>query len=374
MKRKIISYILAGTIIAVSPISTLVNMDQSVAFAWQTELPSGTKPGSGPGQGMKRPTDFVFDKEGSTIKDGEIDVPKEALLMLQFSNNVSGEEVLKENAEKISVTDSKGNPIEITITSVPESISVEDVFEYRRFLSINMKEYKEGETYTINVLPGIKAKNGTVMNEGFKISFTTAKSENIDSDIILNKNSAYLNGYDDNSIRPDIYMTRAEVAKVLKVITANTLLKDKPKYFTDISENQWFKEYVDFVSKADFMNGYSDGSFRPDEYMTRAEFVTAMSKFIDKKEGETSFTDISEHWAKKNIESFYNNGLIKGYDNNSFKPEQYIKRSEVVTIINKILGKDIILDEYADQIKTFIDLDINHWAYKDIISATLNIK
>lgn len=374
MKRKLVSCLLAGAMIMSAPVASVFNIDEPVALAWQTELPDGQPGGTGGGGGTGQGggnTAFTFSAEGSTIKDGETGVPKNALLMLLYSNNVSGPEVREQNAEKISVTDSQGNPVEITVTSVPEGITVEDEFEYRRYLSINIQDFKAGEKYTITVAPGIQAKNGTVLDEGYSITFTAAE-EGEEQDIVVDSNAAYLNGYTDGTMKPDAQITRAEVSKILNSVIKEAPDAESPADVTDISSEAWYAADVQFALNKGLMKGYDDKTFRPDNNMTRAEFVTAILKLTEFKTGNAPFNDIEEHWANANIVSAYVNEIINGYTDGTFKPDASITRAEVAKIMNQVIGKSRDLEAEKDNIKDYTDLSTEHWGYSSIITATLN--
>lgn len=368
MKKRILSTLLTLTFVMSS-----FAVAQPTALAWQTDLPTGTEAGSGGGGGTGggTGTEFHYWPDSSTIKDGETDVPSDAVLMLMFSNNVSGEEVLDQNAAKIKVTDAAGAAVDFTVTSVPEGKEVPDLFLYRRYLSINIKNWKSEETYTITIAPGIQAKNGNALTEGYTLRFTTAKEDATTKIIELNKAAAYLSGYEDDTMRPDAEITRAEVSTILTKIIQSAPDATKPAVVTDASDG-WYKDYVTFALNKGLMNGYEDGTFRPNAKMTRAEFVTAIRKLTDPKTGAIPFTDVGDHWAATNIASGYINNLIKGYEDGTFRPDKTITRAEVASIINKVIDKQVNLTEKQENIKTFTDLTQDHWGYESLITATLN--
>ena len=113
--------------------------------------------------------------------------------------------------------------------------------------------------------------------------------------------------------------------------------------------------------------GYSDGSFGPDNTITRAEFVTMAMRFagVSSTAGKAGFPDVdSAHWAAGYIASAVNGGYISGYPDGSFGPNNQITRAEAVTILNKIRGCASL-----DQGKSFTDVPVSHWAYKAITAA-----
>ena len=115
------------------------------------------------------------------------------------------------------------------------------------------------------------------------------------------------------------------------------------------------------------------GSFKPNASITRAEFATIASRFENYAKGNKTFTDVpATHWAQGYIASAYENNLISGYPDGSFKPENAITRAEVVKIVNSLLERaadKAYVDAAADLVK-FNDLTSSHWAYYDIVEAT----
>lgn len=384
MKKRIASVLLC-TAIVTSPIASIFNQDADQVLAWQVEMPDAEKGGSGDGSGGgdNKAKPFTFMAEESTIKDGEVDVPKDALFMLKFSNNASEEEVLVKNKEKIKVYEvtAEGDKLaDYTITAVPKGHEDKDEFLYRRYIAINFNEYKPSTTYKIVVDAGVEAKNGTSLEKGFDLSFTSlgqVKDEDTNEDvktIIVNKNARYLNGFTDGTIRPNAEITRVEVAKILSEIIDSAPDVDKPAVVKDLNAKAWYKDYTDFVIAKGIMSGDDKGNFRPNDKMTRAEFVTAIKDLInaDNRKANT-FTDLSEnHWAYGNIMTAYNSGHVNGFPDNTFRPNANISRAEVAKVINSVIGKDRDLETNKENIKNYTDLETNHWAYKEVITGTLD--
>ena len=122
------------------------------------------------------------------------------------------------------------------------------------------------------------------------------------------------------------------------------------------------------------MIGYGNKIFKPDNNMTRAEFATAVRRILDIKDVAHSykiFNDTSNRWFEKDVDTLAIYGYISGYDDNSFKGDSYITRGEVVTIINKVLGKELSEEEMnkvqIEQI--FKDVSKDDWFYKELIKA-----
>lgn len=128
------------------------------------------------------------------------------------------------------------------------------------------------------------------------------------------------------------------------------------------------------MTELNIVKGYEDGSFKPNNPITRAEFATMASQFDKLSGGSLNFTDVNtSHWAYSYIASAYNKGWISGYPDGSFKPEKSISREEVVSITNRMLDRKCDLD-FVKKNKSilimFKDNPETSWSYGDIIEAT----
>lgn len=181
--------------------------------------------------------------------------------------------------------------------------------------------------------------------------------------------NAYIEGYDDGTFRPDNTITRAEAAAMMFKITA---LDVKDKYennFIDIDDNAWYRDYVCRLADNGCISGYDNGTFKPENPITRAEFAVIIGKFVGMEpETLSKFSDVpSTHWAAKYIDPMALNGLLEGYDDGTFKPDNTITRAEAVTMINKALGRGATFGD--DFQSPFSDVLSNHWAFNQILAA-----
>lgn len=183
---------------------------------------------------------------------------------------------------------------------------------------------------------------------------------------------AYLSGYPDGNFRPENSITRAEAA----VIFANLLEVDKntqPKShisYSDLSDDHWAAWAVKYVSDIGLFSGYPDGTFKPNNSITRAEFSTVVFKFLKLEEPQllrNKFDDCIGHWAQKYIEKLSDSGYINGYPDGTFKPQNNIKRAESVALINRALKRGPLYG--VDEI--FPDVSSTHWAYGDIAKGAI---
>ena len=159
----------------------------------------------------------------------------------------------------------------------------------------------------------------------------------------------------------------------------NEKISGKPT-FKDVDKNTWYADYVGYLVKYDVINGYNDGTFRPEDNVTRAEFVTMAVRYYEifnevKKTGYTvKYTDVSSsYWAYTDIAFAKNIGWLNGYADGTFKGDNNITRAEVVTVTNHATGRTPDEDYITKNVTTlnrFTDLKNNsHWAYNDIMEA-----
>ena len=188
---------------------------------------------------------------------------------------------------------------------------------------------------------------------------------------------AYMFGYKDGTFRPDRQMTRAETAvmfaRLMNYKTAETEVF--PVTYNDVNKTDWYFRAIEFMTENGIVKGYPDGNFRPNGYITRAEFAAMASRFdnIVAYNG-TTFSDIPQgYWATKYINSAVAQGWIKGYPDGMFLPDRDITRAEVVTVTNRMLYRQAdkaFVENNRGKLKEFKDLKESYWAYYHIMEAT----
>ncbi len=181
----------------------------------------------------------------------------------------------------------------------------------------------------------------------------------------------YINGYPDGTFHPNEKMTRAEAAKMvygllLPFDSGNSVT------FTDVSAEMWYGTAVNALASMGVINGYGDGTFLPQNQMTRAEFVAMLARLFYVAPEETqTFTDVSkDHWAYRYIEYAAAQGWIKGYGDGTFLPSGQITRAEAVTVLNRIAGR--VGDQtviFSGTLRTFHDVPSTFWGYAAIMEA-----
>ena len=175
-------------------------------------------------------------------------------------------------------------------------------------------------------------------------------------------------------VRPEGKITRAEVATIyFRMLTDESRTKfwSQNSGYSDV-KGDWFNNAVSTLSKAGIIAGYEDGSFRPNGYITRAEFATIAARFFDVTyNGKDLFPDISGHWAKDYINQAANKGFVNGYEDGTFKPDRNITRAEAVTLVNRTLDRHPDKSHFTKDMLVWPDnMDQTKWYYADMQEAT----
>lgn len=188
---------------------------------------------------------------------------------------------------------------------------------------------------------------------------------------------AYVNGYPDGTVKPTGDVTRAEVAAILyRVMDADCVKTYETTRcsFSDVVRGDWFNLYVATLENADvIVDTRTNGKFRPNEAITRAELAAMLAQFADIKSAANSFNDVSaRHWASDEIAVCAKMGWINGYPDGSFRPDATITRAEMMAMINRALGRTPkSADDLLSGMKTWRDnANVNAWYYLDVQEAT----
>lgn len=176
-------------------------------------------------------------------------------------------------------------------------------------------------------------------------------------------------------VRPEGKITRAEVATIyFRMLTDESRTKfwSQSNAYSDVKAGDWFNNAVSTLSNAGIIAGYEDGSFRPNGYITRAEFATIAARFFDVTyNGKDLFPDISGHWAKDYINQAANKGFVNGYEDGTFKPDRNITRAEAVTLVNRTLDRHPDKSHFTKDMLVWPDnMDQTKWYYADMQEAT----
>ncbi|RHS36863.1 hypothetical protein DWV55_06465 [Butyricicoccus sp. AF10-3] len=187
---------------------------------------------------------------------------------------------------------------------------------------------------------------------------------------------AYIVGYPDSTVRPQNGITRAEVATIFfrlltdEIRNANST---KSNSYSDVAAGAWYNHAVSTLSAMGIVKGDSHGKFNPNAPITRAEFAAIAARFDDKANTTAvDFSDIASHWAKNEISAAANNGWINGYTDGTFRPNNKITRAEAMTLVNRVLKRlpETAEDLHNDMIKWSDNSDTSAWYYLAVQEAT----
>ena len=219
----------------------------------------------------------------------------------------------------------------------------------------NGKTLDNGNFYTVTVTDNkgnAKAGTSVILKDKNKGEATGTTDKNGVVTLPGKTHTAYIFGYEDGTFRPDNNMSRAEAAAIFaRLISEQKGEKISGKSdFADVKSNEWYSKFIGYIEKYGIIKGYDNNTFKPDENISRAEFIAMTvrfnSLFNDVKKGSytVKYTDVANnYWAYSDIAYAKHVGWLNGYADGTFKGDNAITRAEVVTVVNKATGR--IADE-----------------------------
>lgn len=218
------------------------------------------------------------------------------------------------------------------------------------------------ETYELTVSGSRITMNGKTYSP---VTFVNRKA----AELNRRDHTAFLVGYAEGTFGPERNMTRAEVTTMFARLLTEQIEADKTysSTFNDVAKNCWAANYIGYMQQFGIVTGYTDGSFRPNAPVTRAEFAAIASRFEKLTQGSKSFTDVPDtHWAVKYINFAATRGWVTGYSDGTFKPENPITRAEVAAVTCRLLERSAdqtYIRSHIGELRTFADVTESHWAY-----------
>lgn len=218
------------------------------------------------------------------------------------------------------------------------------------------------ETYTLTVSDSRITMNG---KDYAPVTFVNRKAAELNRTDHL----AFLSGYANGTFKPDRNMTRAEVTTMFARLLTEKMAADQTysNTFSDVAKSHWAANYIGYMQQFGIITGYADGSFRPDASVTRAEFAAIASRFEKLTEGTKSFSDVpSSHWAAKYINFAATRGWVNGYADGTFRPNNSITRAEVAAVTCRLLERNAdqsYIRSHLSELRAFTDVSESHWAY-----------
>lgn len=177
----------------------------------------------------------------------------------------------------------------------------------------------------------------------------------------------YISGYTNGLFQPNAALTRYELIKSLSLLLDMEQVS-VGSLFSDVSEGE--EGLVSFFTSAGIVEGYPNGTFRSDRGLTRAEFVVIMSRVLKlsvAQPGVASLSDVKGHWSEKYVNAFTSAGYVQGFPNGTFRPNDEISRAQAVVLINRVIGAQ----KQGQIAVSYEDLPASHWAYEEIMSAVI---
>ncbi|MCL2337008.1 MAG: S-layer homology domain-containing protein [Firmicutes bacterium] len=196
--------------------------------------------------------------------------------------------------------------------------------------------------------------------------------------VALNKSDhiAYILGYPDGKIHPGANISRAEVATIFFRLFTDGSRKanwSASNSYGDVSSSNWYNNSVSTLSKARILNGYPDGTFHPNASITRAEFAAMAARFASGSPTTAiTFSDLNGNWATDEIYRAAGLGWINGYPDGTFRPNQNITRAEAMSIVNRVLNRRVTsTDDLLSQMARWSDnSNVTAWYYFEVQEAT----
>ncbi len=306
----------------------------------------------------------------------ESELPSDASVELSCNQRTYMEGTEAELEIKYLNRDENGNSGELVLT-MPEGVVVIDSKGGEVIGNIvrwNIEQIKEGVIGIQRLVISIPNINSIEEKIGLKsdllINGNLTDSSMMDITVFSNRfgngvHSRYIQGNSRGEFEPDKDINRAEIAVVFARLQR---LEDSVKnelLYTDSKSDSWYAKGVEVTSKKGLFYGTGDDKFSPDQYITRGELVAVIARYLDlpdKPPIEPPFKDVWDNWALNYIGELYRNNIIKGYADGTFKPENNIKRSEAVTLINRMLNRGPLQGAKS----SYSDVGEEHWALGDI--------
>ena len=282
-----------------------------------------------------------------------------------------------EKGGKVDLTDNVSNikdlpeGTKVEDVTEPGSINTNIPGEYTGKIKIT---YPDGSSLIKEVKVIVEERNrkplfpwlelGKYESYGNKASKETPKATMI--------HSAYIKGYPDGTVRADGNVTRAEAVTMLVRLKGYNVAVANNDLYSDVKSSDWFSPYIDAAYKAGILEEKTGENFRPNEAITRAELAQLISHVDNKNDAKSPFADAKGHKFEKAIDQAYGNKRIEGYEDGTFRPDNKITRAEIAKILNSLFDRKVNQEGLNGlYIDTFKDLNKGHWGYYDILEASL---
>ena len=198
---------------------------------------------------------------------------------------------------------------------------------------------------------------------GLKFNFSTEEIE---------KHIAYIFGYEDNTVRANGNLTRAEAAAMVTRLAKLDLSNTSKADYKDLEDNAWYLPYINAALKAGMIDA-EDNNLRPNENISRGEFAKMLAAVDKDNDYVSNFSDVKGHKYEKEINKIDGNKRIEGYEDGSFRPDAFLTRAEAATFLNRMYNRvadDLAIESFKNSIAYFKDLNKDDWFYYEIVEAS----
>lgn len=273
-------------------------------------------------------------------------------------------------AEAIKIAKGEAEPIKIRgyINGTVKGLSIGEVKSEDEVLTFKIVEDKPEPKPEPQPEP--KPEPQPEYNPFWPIYFgSTKKAEEVKEKEI---HKAYIFGYTDKTVKGNGNLTRAEAAAMVTRL-ANLDLSDKSKAdYNDLQDGAWYLPNINAALKAGMIDA-TDNNLRPDDKITRGEFAKMLAAIDKDNDYVSSFSDIKGHKYEKEINKIDGNKRIEGYQDGTFKPDGFLTRAEAASFLNRMFNRvadDVAIEDLVNSIIPFKDLGKNDWFYFEIVEAT----
>ncbi|MBP2113058.1 methionine-rich copper-binding protein CopC/photosystem II stability/assembly factor-like uncharacterized protein [Paenibacillus silagei] len=295
------------------------------------------------------------------LKTSQQSAEVEALAKAQVQSVSRGASVTLVSRPVTIETNLQSRPVTLVLPLNNTSLTAEQLKALAVFIehSDGTKELVKGE-----IVPfGQTGKSGIQFSISKFSTFTVVLAQDPALQV-----KAYMTGYADGTFKPGSSITRAEAASIIARTFSQSAVTAGVAY-SDVPAGHWAAEAIGQVTRSGMMKGYTDGSFKPNQTITRAEMATLLSRLITSSEGQSAgFSDIAGHWAQAAIERMSQAGMITGYQDGTFRPDQTLTRAEAVTIINRALK----IAPLTSAAQKWADVPASYWAFGSIQAASVD--
>ena len=230
-----------------------------------------------------------------------------------------------------------------------------------------------GKSYTVTANFSRRSSGGGSHSGG-----TTIKDPEVPlGGLQLNKDDhfAYIKGYADGTVRPNNFITRAQVATIfyrLMTKETRTMYFSESNDFSDVSDDYWANKAISTLSNAGIITGFYDGTFRPNAFITRAQFAAIAARFsVVTEDLPNPFSDVPEgYWAEDLIAFAADVGWVNGYADGTFRPTANITRAAAMKLINNVLERQVDEDGLLKNATQWNDCTPDDWCYYIVMEAT----